>query len=159
MSEKKKVLYESYNAMARPALFWGIPILPMLALFSLGLICGVVGATIFSFIWGLVFALPFVIALIALRLMTSIDDRYIRRMGFMLRRIWLNLKYGKQLLLTPYNPNWSQFYGKRFSQQHNASRGKGAVDGLSRSRAHGHAARAQVTESDQAKGNFSRNEK
>jgi hypothetical protein len=141
MSDKKRLLFDSYNAMSRPAMHWGIPIMPMIALFMGGLVSFGAGAAIFSWVWGLVFAFPFAVALLALRLITSIDDRYLRRIRFALRRLRLNMKHGKQLLLTPFNPKWSQYYGGRFSQQRYVSRGNGSSDALSRSREHGDASR------------------
>nr|UVN17874.1 hypothetical protein pPsy0479a_00042 [Pseudomonas syringae] len=66
---------------------------------------------------GLVAASPFLIALIALRVVGLIDPQYLRRIRFARRRLWLNLKYGKPLLLTPFNPQWNEFYGARFSHK------------------------------------------
>ncbi|MFJ7316422.1 VirB3 family type IV secretion system protein [Pseudomonas sp. NPDC098747] len=137
MLAKKKLLFDSYNAMSRPAMYWGIPIMPMIALIMCSLLVFGIGTAIFSLVWGLIFAFPFVIGLLALRLITSVDDRYFRRVRFGLRRLRLNLKYGKQLLLTPFNPKWSQYYGRRYSQKRYASRDIGASDALSRSRTHG----------------------
>lgn len=141
MSDKERLLFDSYNAMSRPAMQWGIPIMPMIALVMGGLVIFGAVTAIFSWVWGLVIAFPFMVALLALRLITSIDDRYLRRVRFALRRMQLNMKHGKQLLLTPFNPKWSQYYGRRFSQQRYVSRGNGPSDALSRSREHGDASR------------------
>lgn len=120
----KQLVFESYNGMNRPAMYWGIPIMPMVVLFMGGLILGIGGTALLSWVWGLVFAAPFLITLLALRFLCAMDGQYLRRVRFAWRRIALNLKYGKQLLLTPSNPNWSRFYGHRFSQQRYASRGE-----------------------------------
>ncbi|MNC33148.1 hypothetical protein D3C75_815310 [compost metagenome] len=141
MTDKEKLVFESYNAMSRPAMHWGIPIMPMMgmvlgALFGFG-----VGAALISWVWGVIFAFPFLVALLALRLITSVDDRYFRRIRFALRRVRLNLTYGKQLLLTPFNPKWSHYYGRRYSQKRYAARGSSASDGVSRPRTHGDASR------------------
>ncbi|MDP4987942.1 MAG: VirB3 family type IV secretion system protein [Porticoccaceae bacterium] len=117
MSQVIKKSFPSYNAMSRPAMWWGMPIMPMIGLFLSGILSFVITALVLSFIWGVVIALPFLVALCALRLMTAIDDRYIRRMWFALRRLRLNRKYGKQLLLTPINSMWTKYYAARFSQQ------------------------------------------
>ncbi|WP_310794514.1 VirB3 family type IV secretion system protein [Pseudomonas sp. S5F11] len=137
MADDEPLLFNSYNAMSRPATHWGIPIMPMLGLVMSGLIAFGAGAAILGWEWGLALALPFLIALLALRLITSVDDRYLRRIRFALRRILRNLKYGKQLLLTPSNPKWSQYYGRRFSQKRYVSGGNGSDDEISRSREHG----------------------
>jgi type IV secretory pathway VirB3-like protein len=150
MSDKKKLLFDSYNAMSRPAIYFGIPIMPMIVLL-IGSMVGFGAATaLFSWVWGLVIACPFWIALLALRLITSVDDRYFRRVRFASRRLWFNLKYGKQLLLTPFNPKWSQYYGRRFSQQRYVTRDSSSSDGLSRSRKHGVSSGESSSESDPA---------
>lgn len=120
----KQLVFESYNGMNRPAMFWGIPIMPMVVLFMGGLVLGIGGTALLSWVWGLVFVAPFLITLLALRFLCAMDGQYLRRVRFARRRIALNLRYGKPLLLTPSNPNWSRFYGQRFSQQRYASRGE-----------------------------------
>lgn len=133
MPEEKPLLFDSYNAMSRPATHWGIPIMPMLCLVMSALTAFGVGAAVISWVWGLAFAFPFLLALLALRLITSIDDRYLRRIRFALRRIRRNLKFGKNLLLTPYNPKWSHYYGRRFSQKRYVSGGSRSDDEVPRS--------------------------
>lgn len=141
MSGKEKLLYDSYNAMSRPAMQWGIPIMPMIGLVMGALLSFGLGTALISWGWGVVFAFPFAVSLMALRFMSSIDDRYLRRVRFAFRRLRLNLVYGKQLLLTPFNPKWSQYYGRRYSQQRHASGSDRPVNGVSRTRTHGDAAR------------------
>ncbi|WP_230848266.1 conjugal transfer protein, partial [Pseudomonas savastanoi] len=105
---------------------------------------------------GLVAASPFLIALIALRVAGLIDPQYLRRVRFAQRRLWLNFKYGKPLLLTPFNPRWSKFYGARFSQKRYASGGESAADGLSGGRAHDNPVRQSPSKPDPAQGGLSR---
>ena len=137
----KKLTFESYNGMSRPAMFWSIPIMPMVGLLMGGLVFGIAATTLLSWVWGLIAAAPFLIALIALRVVGLIDPQYMRRIRFGLRRLKLGLTYGKPLLLTPFNPHWSGFYGARFSQKRYAPRGESAADAVSGSRTHGDAAR------------------
>lgn len=137
MSEEDKKTFPSYNAMSRPAMFWGMPIMPMIGLFLGGVVSFIIAASLFSFVWGMVILLPFVVGLCGLRIMTSIDDRYMRRVWFAIRRLRLNMKHGKQLLLTPYNSMWSKFYAQRFSQQRFITgRKESSVDGVSGRRTH-----------------------
>ena len=153
----QKLMFQSFNGMSRPAMSWNIPIMPMVGLLMGGLIAGVIGTALLSWVWGLVFALPFATALIALRLLCSIDPQYLRRVRFALRRLWLNFKYGRPLLLTPFNPNWSKFYGKRFSQQRYARRSEGASTALSGGRLHDDPGGEPPGERDPAQGDFTRN--
>jgi MFS family permease len=152
----KRLMFESYNGMSRPAMFWNIPIMPMVGLLMGGLIFGVIGTALLSWIWGLVFLFPFAAALIALRLLCSIDGQYLRRVRFACRRMLLNLKYGKPLLLTPFNPTWSQFYGKRFSQTRYASGGEGAAAGVSGRQLHDYSGRQPDREPGPAEGDLTR---
>lgn len=131
MSEKKE-LYESYNAMSRPAMFAEIPIMPLVGFLLAGLIAFALGTAFITWVWGLVLATPFFTALLALRLMSIKDPRYMTRVWFAIIRIRLNMKYGKHLLLTSYNPKWSQYYGRRFSQKRYVCGGNGASDEVSR---------------------------
>jgi MFS family permease len=137
----KKLKFESYNGMSRPAMFWNIPIMPMVGFLMGGLLSGIAGTVLFSWIWGLTFLAPFLIALIALRFICLIDAQYMRRVRFAVRRLTMNLKYGKPLLQTPLNPRWSAFYGERFSQTRHAVGGESAAAALSRPRTHGDVAR------------------
>ncbi|MEE4964445.1 VirB3 family type IV secretion system protein [Pseudomonas alliivorans] len=155
----KKVVSPSYNAMSRPAMFWNIPIMPMVGLLMGGLLFGIAATFLLSWVWGLVAASPFLIALTALRFVGLIDPQYLRRIRFGRRRLWLNLKYGKPLLLTPFNPQWSKFYGARFSHKRYAPGGESAADGLSGARAHDDPVRQSPGEPDSAQGGISRDPK
>lgn len=54
-------------------MFWNIPIMPMVGLLMGGLVFGVAATFLLSWVWGLVAASPFLIALIALRVVGLID--------------------------------------------------------------------------------------
>lgn len=133
----KKVLYESYNAMSRPAMFAEVPIMPLVGFLLGGVVAFGLGTAFFSWAWGLVLATPFFAMLLALRLMSIKDPRYMTRVWFAILRIRLNFKYGKHLLLTSYNPKWSQYYGRRFSQKRYVSGGNGPADEVPRSSKYG----------------------
>ncbi|PBP65850.1 conjugal transfer protein [Pseudomonas syringae] len=152
----KKEVSPSYNAMSRPAMFWNIPIMPMVGLLMGGLIFGIAATVMLSWVWGLFAASPFLIALTALRFAGLIDPQYLRRVRFALRRLRLNFKYGKPLLLTPFNPRWSKYYGARFSHKRYAPGGESAADGLSGARAHDDPVRQSHSEPDPAQGGLSR---
>ncbi len=150
----KKLIFESYNGMSRPAMFWNIPIMPMVVLLMGGLVCGIVGTVLLTWVWGLIFLSPFAAMLVALRFLCAIDGQYLRRVLFAWRRIQLNFTYGKPLLLTPFNPHWSQFYAKRFSQQRYAGRSESASASISGGRADGHPAGQPPGQPDPAQGNL-----
>lgn len=140
MSEKqalKDLISESYNAMSRPAMLAGIPIMPLVGLVMGGMISGVAATALWSWRWGLAFVLVFAAAIFALRLLCSVDAQYLRRVRFGWRRLRLNFTYGKALMLTSINPNWSQFYGQRFSKQRYAGRKESEAAGLRSGRSDG----------------------
>lgn len=137
----KQLIFPSYNGMSRPAMFWNIPIMPLVGLLMGALIFGIAGTALLSWVWGLSFAGLFLSVLVALRFMCLIDPQYLRRVRFVLRRLKLNLKFGKPLLLTSFNPRWSHFYAERFSQTRIAARSEGAGNEVPRARAHGDVAR------------------
>lgn len=114
--EKEKLSFDSYNGMSRVAMFWGVPIFPLLFCFVGILFFGVIGFTLFG-MWGGVLISPFIILVIFIRIVCEKDDKYLRRILFMVKRLFLNRKYGKNLLLTPQNPRWSLYYGRRFAQK------------------------------------------
>lgn len=140
MSDKaalKSLISDSYNGMSRPAMFAGIPIMPMVGLLLGGLLSGVAATSLLSWRWGVGCVLVFIAGLFVLRLLCALDAQYLRRVRFGLRRLRLNVSYGKALMLTSINPNWSQFYGQRFSKQRYASTEEGKAAGLRSGRAHG----------------------
>lgn len=137
----KQLIFPSYNAMSRPAMYWSVPIMPLVGLLMGALIFGIAATALLSWVWGLTIAGLFLSALVALRFLCLIDAQYLRRVRFVMRRLKLNLTYGKPLLLTSFNPRWSQFYGERFSQTCIAARSEGAGDEIPRARTHGDVAR------------------
>lgn len=151
MSDKpalKNLVSESYNAMSRPPMFGGIPIMPGVGLVIGGLVSGVAATAALSWKWGLGCVLTFAAALFALRLLCAIDAQYMRRVRFAYRRLRFNARYGKALMLTSAHPNWSQLYGQRFSQQRYAGRQESEAVALSRRRIHDDAGRQQPGQSD-----------
>lgn len=111
------VKYDTYGAMDRSAMWMDIPIWPGLAALFLGLIVLVIVGNAFNWKWGAGCSVPFFIAIFAMRSMTAFDDKFMRRLGFMIARKWLELLYGRHLFLSTFNPQWSQEYGKRNAQQ------------------------------------------
>jgi O-antigen/teichoic acid export membrane protein len=137
----KKLIFPSYNGMSRPAMYWNIPIMALVGLLMCALIFGIAATALLSWVWGLIIAGLFLSALVALRFLCLIDPQYLRRVRFVLRRLKLNFTYGRPLLLTSFNPRWSEFYAERFSQTSIAARSESAGDEVSRARAHGDVAR------------------
>lgn len=137
----KQLIFPSYNAMSRPAMYWSIPIMPLVGLLMGALIFGIAATALLSWVWGLAIAGLFLSALVALRFLCLLDAQYLRRVRFVLRRLKLNITYGKPLLLTPFNPRWSEFYAERFSKTRIAARSESAGTEVSRARAHGDVAR------------------
>lgn len=133
--------FESYNGMSRPAMWWSIPIMPLIGLLMAALLTGIAGTVIFSWVWGIAFAFVFLSAIIALRFICLVDHNYLRRIRFGWRRIKLNQKYGRGLLLTSVNPSWSKDYAQRFAQQSTTARNKGSSAALSRTSSNGNNAR------------------
>lgn len=107
--------FESYNGMSRVPLYWGVPVFPLLLCFVGTLLSAGVGITLFG-VWGGLLTLFFIIPGIALRIVCEKDDKYMRRLGFMVRRLRLNMKYGKSLFVSPQNPKWSSYYGRRYAK-------------------------------------------
>ena len=129
----KRGEYDSFAAMDRPAMWMDIPILPGLACFLLGLIVLVTVGTLSTFVWGAVACAPFAIAIVAMRSMTAFDDKFMRRIGFMIARKRLDVMHGRHLFLSPINSLWKQSYGKRNAQQCIiAEQAKSAGDEVSR---------------------------
>jgi hypothetical protein len=118
----RELMFDSYNARNRPAIYMGVPIFPLLFLTFVGALSGVVVGALLGWIFGFIVFGIFVVLLVVLRLITSIDDRYMRRITFGLRRIYLNLLYGRKLMITPFNQNWRRSYAKRFAIQRHSHR-------------------------------------
>lgn len=117
----RKRVCPTYNGMGREAIYWGVPIMPFAAIAMITLMITLISVLLFSF-WGLLAAMPGGICLIAIRVACSLDSKALDRLAFVIRRFFLNRKYGRPLLLTPYNPNWSSFYDRRFAQKYHVAR-------------------------------------
>lgn len=137
----QEMRFESFNGMSRPAMWWSIPIMPLVGLLMAALITGIAGTVLLSWIWGLIFAVPFLCSIVALRFICLVDHNYLRRIKFGWRRIKLNRTYGRPLLLTTINPSWSKDYAQRFSQQRYASRNEGSAAAIRSPSQHGNNAR------------------
>ncbi|MCY1440688.1 hypothetical protein D9M71_569720 [compost metagenome] len=124
--------YRTWNGMDRPANFHGIPIMPFVGLLVGCLFTSGLGMAIFSFWVGALLAIPFLVIAFAFYFVSSLDDRFMRRVVFATRRLLLSMRFGKGLIVTPQNPKWSHFYGKRFALCRHVSRGVGSSDGASR---------------------------
>lgn len=112
----EKLKFDSYSGMSRVPLFWGVPTFPLLLCFVGTLISGIAGLTLTGTGWGGLFASPFLLTAMVLRILCENDDKYLRRLRFMVRRFCLNLRFGRALLITPHNPVWSQYYGRRYAK-------------------------------------------
>lgn len=130
MAEEKR-RYKTWNGMDRPANFRGVPIMPLVGLlvgglFTTGLTLAILGP------WGGLAIVPFLLIAFAFYFVSSIDDRFMRRVVFATRRFMLSTRFGKGLIVTPQNPRWSHFYGKRFALCRHVTRGDDTADGASR---------------------------
>ncbi|PCM96093.1 conjugal transfer protein [Pseudomonas aeruginosa] len=128
----EELLFPSYNAMSRPATFLGVPILPFVGIAVALLVVGTVGFLLFPWWGALLLASPLFLALVGFSVVSSFDARYMRRIVYAMRRFSLNLRYGRGVCLTPINPLWSVFYGKRFAQRRHAGGSFGSADEISR---------------------------
>ncbi|MCY1291153.1 hypothetical protein D9M68_568880 [compost metagenome] len=129
MADEKR-RYQTWNGMDRPANFKGVPIMPFVgllvgSLITTGLTLAIIGP------WGGLAIVPFLLIGFAFYFFSSIDDRFMRRVVFATRRFLLSMRFGKGLIVTPQNPRWSQFYGKRFALCRHVTRGDDAADGAS----------------------------
>ncbi|MNP17866.1 hypothetical protein D3C76_1103120 [compost metagenome] len=131
MADEKK-RFKTWNGMDRPANFMGVPVFPFIGLSVGGLITSVLGMAIFAWWVGLLLAVPFLLVGCAFCFVSALDDRYTRRVVFATRRILLSMRFGKGLIVAPQNPQWSQFYGKRFALCRDVSRTDDLSDRVSR---------------------------
>lgn len=114
MDEEEKLQeYTTFNAMEREALMWGIPVYWFAVIsfsFLIGtfLICLLLGWKA-ALIWGIFLAVIFIIV----RVLCELDSKAMKRVEKLFKRIWMNIKYGRSLFLTPYNRNWNDVVRKR----------------------------------------------
>ncbi|UDJ88601.1 VirB3 family type IV secretion system protein [Erwinia amylovora] len=114
--ENIRLSFDSHGGMNRVAMKWGVPYLLLIALAFFILVSLVAGIYFFGW-FGLAAPVPFVLMLFAIKIMCALDDRALRRFRFVLRRRYLNKKYGRHLLLTPRNPEWSKKHARRVLQE------------------------------------------
>lgn len=115
MAAEEKQLFRTWNGKDRPAMWWGVPIMPLVGLILGGLLAFGFGTGVFNVWIGGLFAVPFIFTLCAFYYVSAIDDRYMRRVQFAVRRLLLSARYGRGLMIAPQNPKWSQHYVKRFA--------------------------------------------
>lgn len=114
--EDKEFSFESYNAMGRTATYAGVPQFVLLGIVFLGIIITGISCTIFDWLGLIALIIP-VTLFTVVRIVCESDSRFLTRLQFMLRRYIRNMVYGKALLITPCNPKWDQFYGRRIAQK------------------------------------------
>lgn len=113
MSEDDSILeFETHNAMSRVAMTIGVPLFVLIFHGLAFITCFFVGIYFFEW-WGLIFAIPPLLSFFAVRIICALDDRALRRFKFSLRRRRLNSMYGRHLLITPRNPDWSKKNARR----------------------------------------------
>jgi type IV secretory pathway VirB3-like protein len=119
--EEKELSFDSYNAMGRTATYAGVPQFVLLGIIFLGIIITAIACTLFSWYGLLALFIP-VILFTVVRIACESDSRFLTRLRFMLGRYIRNMIYGRALLITPYNPRWEQFYGRRIAEKRFISR-------------------------------------
>lgn len=121
----------TYNGMGREAIYWGVPIAPFATVAVVSLLLTAITTFLFG-VWGLLGLAPGALLLVVIRFACALDSKALDRIRFMYRRGRLNRRYGRPLLLTPYNPKWRTFYDRRFAQKHHVLGHVGRSDGISR---------------------------
>lgn len=99
--------FDSLNGMNRVAMTWGIPVF-ILIFGVMGLLVSLLIGVLTLGWWGIAPAVPFAVFLLFIRVISERDDKAMRRYSFAVSRFLLNRKYGRHLLITPRNPNWSK---------------------------------------------------
>lgn len=117
MSDENIMLsFDTHNGMNRVAMKWGVPYLLLMVLIFLILVS--LAAGIYFLRWfGLIAPVPFVLLLFGVKILCALDDRALRRFRFAMRRRSLNKTYGRHLLFTPRNPEWSKKNARRVFQE------------------------------------------
>lgn len=117
MSDENITLsFDTHNGMNRVAMKWGVPYLLLIVLIFLILVS--LAAGIYFLRWfGLIVPVPFVLLLFGVKILCALDDRALRRFRFAMRRRSLNKTYGRHLLFTPRNPEWSKKNARRVFQE------------------------------------------
>lgn len=119
--EDQDLSFDSYNAMGRTASYAGVPQFVLLGIIAIGIIVTGLSCTFFSW-YGLIALVIPVTLFVVVRIVCETDSRFLTRLSFMLRRYIRNMVYGRALLITPCNPRWKNFYGRRIAQERFISR-------------------------------------
>lgn len=119
--DNEDLSFDSYNAMGRTATYAGVPQFVLLGIMAAGILITVVSCVIFSW-YGLISLIIPVSVFAVVRIVCETDSRFINRLLAMLRRYIRNMAYGKSLLITPVNPKWQDYYGRRIAQERFISR-------------------------------------
>lgn len=114
--DKEDLSFESYNAMGRTATYAGVPQFVLLGIVFVGIIITGISCSLFGW-YGLIALIIPVTLFTVVRIICESDSRFLTRLRFMLGRYIRNMVYGRALLITPCNPRWNQFYGRRIAQK------------------------------------------
>ncbi|HIC1896481.1 TPA: VirB3 family type IV secretion system protein [Citrobacter freundii] len=113
MSDDNTILeFETHNAMSRVAMTVGVPLFVLIFHGLAFIVCFFAGIYFFGW-WGLLPPIVPLLSFFAVRIICALDDRALRRFMFSLRRRRLNSLYGRHLLITPRNPDWSKLNARR----------------------------------------------
>lgn len=113
MSDDNTILeFETHNAMSRVAMTVGVPLFVLIFHGLAFVVCFFTGIYFLGW-WGLLLASIPVLSFFAVRIICALDDRALQRFKFSLRRRRLNRIYGRHLLITPRNPDWSKKNARR----------------------------------------------
>lgn len=129
--EEDEYVFDSYNAMGRTASYQGVPQFVILGILVFGIVLTGICCVLFSW-YGLIAIIVPMILFVVVRIVCESDSRFLTRLRFMLRRYIRNMIFGRSLLITPYNPRWNQFYGRRIAQKRYLTGNESSVDELSR---------------------------
>ncbi|EKT0321327.1 hypothetical protein QDF68_004129 [Klebsiella pneumoniae] len=114
--DEQDLSFDSYNAMGRTASYAGVPQFVLLGIVGLGIVITALSCTLFGW-YGLIALIIPVTMFVVVRIICETDSRFLTRLRFMLRRYMRNMVYGRALLITPCNPRWNNFYGRRITQE------------------------------------------
>ncbi|MBG6246650.1 hypothetical protein CS369_21600 (plasmid) [Candidatus Symbiopectobacterium sp. 'North America'] len=113
MSDDSTILeFETHNSMSRVAMTVGVPLF-VLIFHGLAIILCFFAGIYFLGWWGLTLPILPLLSFFAVRIICALDDRALRRFKYSLRRRRLNRMYGRHLLITPRNPDWSKKNARR----------------------------------------------
>lgn len=114
--KEQDLSFDSYNAMGRTASYAGVPQFVLLGIIGLGVFLTGLSCVFFDW-YGLIALIIPVTIFVVVRIICESDSRFLTRLMFMLRRYMRNMVYGRALLITPCNPRWTNFYGRRIAQE------------------------------------------